>query len=183
MRRSSYRISLPGQPPHTGSMRRPSKSCSIACRARRPKQPLRRSSSVRLHSACSKRSKGSRCSHRYSHDLQDFEQICAIFQWDEALPRCCFPHEQVRRRSGGSEHIVLSHPRSDARGVPCAMPRMLKEKKKNPYIFSSQLRADQMPSPPREVQVIYGLFLDWQQHACVLTASSTCTSRLTSWHT
>ena len=94
-------MSLPGQPPHTGSMRRPSKSCSRACRARRPRQPLRRSSSVRLHSACSKRSKGSRCRHRYAHDLQDFEKICAILQRDEeALSHCCFPHEQARMRSG-----------------------------------------------------------------------------------
>ena len=28
-----------------------------------------------------------------------------------------------------------------------------KKKKKNHYIFSSQLRADQMPGPPREVHV------------------------------
>ena len=33
-------------------------------------------------------------------------------------------------------------------------------KKKNHYIFSSQLRADQMPGPPREIQLTNDFCLD-----------------------
>ena len=39
-----------------------------------------------------------------------------------------------------------------------------KEKKKKNYIFSSQLRADQMPGPPREVQLTNDFFLDSHHH-------------------
>ena len=35
--------------------------------------------------------------------------------------------------------------------------------KKNPYIFSSQLGADQMPGPPREGQLMCTLFLSTRQ--------------------
>ena len=37
------------------------------------------------------------------------------------------------------------------------------KKKKNQYIFSSQLRADQMPGPTREGQLICTLFLSMRQ--------------------
>ena len=37
------------------------------------------------------------------------------------------------------------------------------KKKKNHYIFSSQLRADQMPGPPREAQLMCTLFLSTRQ--------------------
>ena len=37
-------------------------------------------------------------------------------------------------------------------------------KKKNHYIFSSQLRADQMPGPPREVQLTNDFCLDSHHH-------------------
>ena len=42
--------------------------------------------------------------------------------------------------------------------------RSLQKKKKNYYIFSSQLRADQMPGPPREVQLTNDFFLDSHHH-------------------
>jgi hypothetical protein len=35
----------------------------------------------------------------------------------------------------------------------------MQEIRKNHYIFLSQLRADQMPGPPREGQLMYTLFL------------------------
>ena len=38
-----------------------------------------------------------------------------------------------------------------------------KEKEKNHCIFSSQLRADQMPGPPREGQLMCTLFLSTRQ--------------------
>ena len=41
-------------------------------------------------------------------------------------------------------------------------PHMLK-KKGNHYIFSSQLRADQMPGPPREGQLMCTPFLSMRQ--------------------
>ena len=37
-------------------------------------------------------------------------------------------------------------------------------KKKDHYIFFSQLGADQMPGPLREVQLTCELFLDWHQY-------------------
>ena len=38
------------------------------------------------------------------------------------------------------------------------------QKKKNHYICSSQLRADQMPGPPREVQLTNDFCLDSHHH-------------------
>ena len=43
-----------------------------------------------------------------------------------------------------------------------ACPCMSKKKKKH-YIFSSQLRADEMPGPPREGQLMWTLFLNTHQ--------------------
>ena len=40
---------------------------------------------------------------------------------------------------------------------------MARRKKKNCYIFSSQLGADQMPGPPREGQLMCTLFLSMRQ--------------------
>ena len=37
------------------------------------------------------------------------------------------------------------------------------KKKKNHYIFSSQLRADQMPGPPRKGQLMWTFFLNTHQ--------------------
>ena len=38
------------------------------------------------------------------------------------------------------------------------------KKKKNHDIFPSQLRADQMPGPPREVQLTHDFLLDSHHH-------------------
>ena len=46
----------------------------------------------------------------------------------------------------------------------CGKGRMkLSQKKKNHYIFSSQLRADQTSGPPREGQLMCTLFLSMHQ--------------------
>ena len=43
------------------------------------------------------------------------------------------------------------------------VPMHLQKKKKNHYIFSSLLRADQMPGPPREGQLMWTFFLNTHQ--------------------
>ena len=48
----------------------------------------------------------------------------------------------------------------DSRHCALHLVGCMKKKKMNYYIFSSQLKADQMPGPPREVQVTRELFLD-----------------------
>ena len=40
---------------------------------------------------------------------------------------------------------------------------MKKKEKRNHYIFSSHLRADSMPGPPREGQLMCTLFLSMRQ--------------------
>ena len=41
----------------------------------------------------------------------------------------------------------------------------MKKKKKNHYILSGQLRADQMPGPPREGQLVWTLMNILSKHA------------------
>lgn len=67
---------------------------------------------------------------------------------------------------GHAPHKVLdcAHLLHDFFGLLLAMPGLLLEKKKkNHYIFSSQPRADQMPGPPREGQLMCTLFLSTHQ--------------------
>ena len=52
------------------------------------------------------------------------------------------------------------------------MLRKKKKKKERNYIFSSQLRADQMPGPPWEVQLTNDFFLDSQHRVQASTKQS-----------